>query len=329
MKRAIVWQVAVPRMISCVLALATLTLGACTASPAPLSGGEPRATGAAGGPAADGTTAAPAPSTLTADAYKGELDTRHKAVSAAIKSMVAARTVKSLDQRVGKAEEALRGAAGELAALAPPAEVKAQHDAYVAGMQDFAAELGSAASKVGARDLCTSGAVLTDLGDALGELDKAGEALEEAGDYPADVVSVKAASKKSRRLSNGHYLRKSGLGGRSSLQIHNGGTRDAVVSVMRGTSKVLSVYVRKKAKFKIPGVRDGSYRIYFTHGVDWDGKSRAFTRDCSFERFQKSVKFKTTYTSTQILWHDWRVTLHAISGGNARTAQVDPEDFPG
>ncbi|MFD0477472.1 hypothetical protein ACFQ0B_61755 [Nonomuraea thailandensis] len=40
------------------------------------------------------------------------------------------------------------------------------------------------------------------------------------------------------------------------------------------------------------------------------------------------MKFRTTYTATQILWHDWRITLHSISGGNARTAPVDPDDFP-
>ena len=88
------------------------------------------------------------------------------------------------------------------------------------------------------------------------------------------------------------------------------------------------LYVRKKAKFKISGVTDGSYRIYFTHGVDWDGKARSFTRECSFERFQSPVRFKTTYTATQIRWHDWRITLHAITGGNAKTSKVDPDDFP-
>jgi hypothetical protein len=181
---------------------------------------------------------------------------------------------------------------------------------------------------VSSGDLCTSGAVFTDLDDSLKALDRAGEALEDAGDYKADVVSVKASSKKNRRLRNGQFLRRGGSGGRSSLQIHNGGTRDAVVTLVKGKTKVYSVYVRKKAKFKISGVTDGSYRIYFTHGVDWDGKARSFTRECSFERFQSPVRFKTTYTATQIRWHDWRITLHAITGGNAKTSKVDPDDFP-
>ncbi|MCA2179020.1 hypothetical protein LDL08_22780 [Nonomuraea glycinis] len=330
MKREIVWRVAASRMIPCALALATLTLSACTSTGPTLTGGEPKASGVAGG-GDPGTSVeqSPTPSALTAEAYKTELATRQKSMSGAIKSMVAARTVKTLDQRVERTRKALDGAATELAALAPPPEVQAQHDAYVASLRQVAGDLDATAVKVGAFDLCTPPAVLADLGGSLSELDKTGEALQAAGDYPADIVSVKAGKKQTRRLSNGTFLRKSGLGGRSFLQIHNGGSRDAVINVMRGKSKVLSVYVRRKAKFKINNVSDGTYRVYFTHGVDWDRKGGAFNRECSFQRFQKSVKFKTTITATQIRWTDWRITLHAITGGNARTSPVDPDDFPG
>ncbi|MER6947630.1 hypothetical protein ABT294_26720 [Nonomuraea sp. NPDC000554] len=325
-----------PRLISCALALAALTAStvACTSTVPGPTGGEPVARGVAGGPVSNpsGTSADPsatAPAALTADAYKSELSGRHKTMLDALNSMAGARTVKTLNQRLGTAEQALESSADELAALSPPQEVKTQHDAYVTSLRDLASSLGSSAGKVGSRALCTSSAVLTDLNGQLKALDQAGEALQGAGGFPADVVTVKAKGKQNRRLGNGHYLRKDTLNGRSSLQIDNGGSRDAVVTVVKGGSKAFSVYVRKKSKFKVRGVRDGTYKIFFTHGVDWDGKSSSFTRDCSFERFQKSVKFKTTYTATQILWHDWRITLHAISGGNAKTSDVDPEQFPG
>lgn len=333
-------QVASPRLISCVLALATVTLAACS-SPPPLTGGEPKVSGVADGkggafsgdpsgdPGGDPSSgSSPAVSALTPEAYKGELDSRHKAMTGAISGLAGARGVQALNQRVDKAEQALSGAADALSAIAPPAEIRAQHDAYVTSLRDFATELGSTAGKVGSRELCTPSAVLSDLNTKLTALNKAGEALQSAGDYPADVVTVKAGGKQNRRLKNGAFIRRTSLGGRSSLEVDNGGTRDAVVTAVRGGGKTFSVYVRKKAKFKVRGVPDGTYKIYFTHGVDWDGKSRSFSRQCSFERFQKSVKFKTTVTATQILWHDWRVTLHAISGGNARTAPVNPDDFP-
>ncbi|MFG1944347.1 hypothetical protein [Nonomuraea sp. NPDC048826] len=321
-----------PRIFTSMLALAVLTAGTACSSAPPVTGGEPRAGGVAGDgvpAAADPTTSTtPAPAALTAEAYKSELDGRYDAMNKAMKSLADARSLKALDQRVVKAQESLQSAADELAALTPPPEVQTQHQAYVESLREVALQLGTSATKVGGRSLCTPGAVFTDLDDSLTALDRAGKALEDAGDYEADIVSVKASSKKNRRLRTGQFLRKGGSGGRSSLQIHNGGTRDAVVSLMRGKSKVYSVYVRKKGKFKINNVGDGNYRVYFTHGVDWDGKSRSFTRECSFERFQKSVRFKTTYTATQIRWHDWRITLHAIAGGNARTSKVDPDDFP-
>lgn len=298
-------------------------------------GGESRVSGVAGGQAAAPTdsggtvSVSPSLSALTPEGYKTELGSRHKAMAGAISAMASARGVKALNQRVTRAAEALNGAAEGLSALTPPDAVRTQHEAYVTSLRDFSTALSTAEGKVGARDLCTSSAVLTDLDDKLAALDQAGETLESAGDYPADVVDVKAGRKQTRRLSNGSFIRKGTLNGRSSLEIDNGASRDAVVTVLRGGSKAFTVYVRKKAKFKIRGVRDGNYKIYFTHGVDWDGKSKAFNRECSFERFQKTVKFKTTFTATQIRWHDWRITLHAISGGNAPTAQVDPDDFPG
>ncbi|WP_188194847.1 hypothetical protein [Nonomuraea sp. SYSU D8015] len=326
---------AAPRLISCVLALAALTLSACS-SPVPTpEGGEPRVSGIAGGkgaaPSGNGgaPSSSPSAAALTPEAYKSELDSRHKAMTDVISAMAGARGVKALDQRVTRAEEALSGAADALSELSPPDTVRTQHEAYVTSLRDFASALSTTEGKVGARDLCTPSAVLIDLDDKLAALDKAGEALQSAGDYPADVVDVKAGKKQTRRLSNGSFIRRGTLNGRSSLEIDNGAPRDAVVTVMRGGSKAFSVYVRKKAKFKVRGVRDGNYKIYFTHGVDWDGKSKAFTRECSFERFEKPVKFKTTFTATQIRWHDWRITLHAIAGGNTPTSPVDPDDFPG
>ncbi|WP_157549883.1 hypothetical protein [Nonomuraea candida] len=322
-----------PRLISCALALATLSaVGACSSGAQSPAGGEPKVTGVAGGNGAApgaGADGGRSPAALTPEGYKSELESRREPMTDAISALAGARGVKALDQRVGRAEEALTGAADALSALTPPEDVRAQHEAYVTSLRDVATKLGSASDKVGARDLCTSSAVLADLGDELTALDEAGRALQSAGDYPADVVTVKAGERQTRRLRNGSFITKGTLNGRGSLEISNGGNFDAVVSVVKGGSKAFSVYVRKKAKFKVRGVRDGTYRIYFTHGADWEGKNRTFTRNCSFERFEKAAKFKTTFTATQILWHDWRITLHAVSGGNAPTKPVDPDDFPG
>lgn len=324
-----------PRLLPSALVLTALSLGACSAPTGvtgsqEISGVAGQGGGSVNGPSSSTESSAPPASTaLTPEAYRGTIQDAGKPVRSALSGIGSARTLKTLDQRVERAETALNQAADDLGAVAPPEEARTQHDAYVASLRDFATALGMTRGKVGSRDLCTAPAVFTDLGASLKELDRAGAALQSAGDYPADVVSVKAAGKLNRRLGNGSYVRRGSLNGRSSLQIDNGAPRDAVVTLMRGSSRAFSVYVRKKSKVKVRGIRDGSYRIFFTHGVDWDSKKRAFSRECSFERFQERVSFKTTYTATQILWHDWRITLHAITGGTAKTGPVDPEDFPG
>ncbi|MBE1561144.1 hypothetical protein [Nonomuraea africana] len=309
-----------PRLISCTLVVATLALTACTSTVQ--GAGEPAASGVA-----SPSTGASTPTALTADAYRGALGKQRDGVRDALSDVAAAKTIKTLDDRVERAEETLRGAAQSLSALAPPVEARVQHEAYVASLRDFTTELGTTLGRVGDRTVCTAGGVFADLSGKLQALDQTGKALRALGDYPADVVPVKVAKKQNRRLANGTFLRSGQRTGRGSLQIDNGASRDAVVTVLRGKAKAFSVYVRRKSSFKVRGVRDGTYEVYFTHGADWDG--RAFTRSCSFERFEKSVRYRTTYTSTQIRWHDWRVTLHMVSGGNAPTATVDPESFPG
>ncbi|WP_431903171.1 hypothetical protein [Nonomuraea sp. bgisy101] len=305
-----------PRLISCALGLAMLTLTACTATaqgPAETSPG-----------VATSTSSAPA---LTADAYRDALSEQRAKVRGALASVSSAKTIKTLNDRMERAEETLRGAADALSALAPPVEARVQHETYVASLQNFTTELGMTLGKVGGRDICTAGGVFSDVADKLQAMDQAGRSLKALGDYPADVVPVKAGKKQTRRPANGRFLRSERLNGRSSLLIDNGGSRDAVVTVLRGKGKAFTVFVRKQSTFKVKGVRDGTYEIFFTHGVDWDGK--AFTRSCSFERFEKPVRFRTTYTATQIRWHDWRVTLHSVTGGNAPTTEVDPGSFPG
>lgn len=76
------------------------------------------------------------------------------------------------------------------------------------------------------------------------------------------------------------------------------------------------------------GVPDGSYTVFFTGGRHWERKARAFGNDCAFQRFASPMKFRTTWTSTTVRWTDFTITLQPVFGGNARTVDVDPNDFP-
>ena len=100
------------------------------------------------------------------------------------------------------------------------------------------------------------------------------------------------------------------------------------MSLSRKGQTTISVYVRKGKDHTVKGVPDGTYTVFFTGGSGWDDDARGFGRDCAFQKFEDPLPFKTTRTSTQVLWKNWKVSLQKVIGGTARTNDVDPDDFP-
>ncbi|GAA3426178.1 hypothetical protein GCM10018953_33610 [Streptosporangium nondiastaticum] len=322
--QAIVGQVTTPRLLSCVV-ITALTLCACTAGDR-----EPAADRPATGAGADETTSSsgtPAPAALTAEEYRSELEKARGPVRDALRKLAATDGPKSLDGRLERTSTTVNDAVTRLAELTPPTEVRTAHDAYLTALRRFAAAFDTARQEAQNQEICTGPAVLTRM-EREDELTAVREAARSLSGYPADVVPVKAAAQRTRRLPNGRYVRSESRTGRGYLELRNGNRQDAVVVVVRGKKKVVTVYVRKKSKFKVRGVRDGSYKVYYTLGDDWDSRARTFTRSCAFERFEKALRFRTTYTATQISWKNWTLTLNPVVGGNARSRRVKPGDFP-
>lgn len=132
-----------------------------------------------------------------------------------------------------------------------------------------------------------------------------------------------------RRLATGAFIRNSLRSGLGKLTIENGQTLDAVV-VLTTLDKVpvVSVYARAGDSFTISEIEDGIYSLYFTIGEDWDGGSARFTRKTRYLRFEEPLTFTTTWIPGGRQYSVWRVTLHGVSGGTARTVTVDTEEFP-
>lgn len=253
------------------------------------SGADGGDTGRNGDPSGSESGAASTAPALTPEDYGARIGDVRGPIRKALSRLAAARTVGSLRTRAEKAEEVLTGAAEKLSALAPPADARAEHDAYVAALRKLATGIGEVRVSIDTGAVCTGSGVLAGLGRS-GELDalaEAADALAGRGDYPADVMSVKARKETSRRLPNGRYIVSENRSGRGRFAITNGGDRDAVVTMVRGKKKAVSVYVRRGSKFTVSGVRDGEYDVYFTTGEDWDAKAGAFTRLCSFQRFEE------------------------------------------
>ncbi|GLX04981.1 hypothetical protein Misp03_19080 [Microbispora sp. NBRC 16548] len=266
---------------------------------------------------------------MTPEAYRSALDAAGRPARTALAAVAKARTFRSLHQRIDRAESALESALERLGGLRPPADVAPEHADYVAALRGLNGRLGALDEDVTSHVLCSGTAVLAGLGRS-GEFKdfraSAGD-LAKAGDYP--VVQIKPPAQRARRLGNGATLLSAIRGGRGSLTVKNGGTQDGVVTLVRGGRKAVSFYVRKRSTAKVANIKDGTYRVYFTTGVDYDRGTRAFTRNCGFSKFDDALKFQTVYAGYSVRWSDWTLTLDAVFGGNATTSEVDPDAFPG
>ncbi|GLX01197.1 hypothetical protein [Microtetraspora sp. NBRC 16547] len=317
-----------PRPSALALALAaslTLTLTACSSGENPSSSGS-GSDGSAGG-SASSPNAAPG---LTPEAYQVELDAAGRPVADALRDISKARTLKSLGQRVQRAQKAVATAADRLGPLRPPAEIGTEHADYLAALRAMDGRLDEVGQAVDGRSLCTASSVLSRLGKSreFGDLKEAGADLAGGGDYRGGLVEFTPPKERNRRLGNGTILVSSIRGGRGGLTVKNGTAGDSVVTLVLGKRKAVSVYVRKKSTAKVSNIKDGKYRVFFTSGVDYDRAARSFTRNCTFQKFDDPLPYKTVYTATQIRWDDWTLTLNKVVGGNASTSDVSPDDFP-
>jgi hypothetical protein len=305
--------------------LAVLLLGGCDRFGGDGSGtGGTRAGGDTGG--AFGPPASPA-------AYRQLLATVGTPVSRTIAGVAEARSMTALLARLGRAERAAGQAAERLGQTVAPEDLRAEHADLVQAFKRLHGDLGGLRDAVEGHQLCAASVVMARLGkaDGLAAVRDAGTALTGRGraqGYAFGLLVPATSREQHRRLRTGQLVRAGSRTGRGELKVDNGGNRDAVVTLAVGKRPVVSVYVRKGSKHTVGGVRDGTYRVYYTTGVDWDGKARVFTRGCAFARFDDTLKFTTTQSATRVEWVTWTITLQPVSGGTARTSDVAPDDFP-
>ncbi|MCA2221983.1 hypothetical protein [Nonomuraea aurantiaca] len=140
----------------------------------------------------------------------------------------------------------------------------------------------------------------------------------------ASAVSPAADSAAAARPRNGKILYDRVSGGQGTLKIKNGTSRDGVVTLVKGRTKAISIYVRARSSASVRDVRDGTYRVYFTTGSRFRTSKGRFSQSAVYQRFNDRLKFTTTATSRSV----WTLTLNPIRGGNARTTSINPKDFP-
>ncbi len=137
----------------------------------------------------------------------------------------------------------------------------------------------------------------------------------------ADTAATESAAARPR---NGRILYSAIRGGLGRLTIRNGLSRDGVVTLVRSRTKAISVYIRARKSVTVRNIKDGTYRVFFTTGSRFSVSKGRFTRGATYQRFNNRLRFRTTSSQFSI----WRLTLHAVPGGNAGTSAINPKDFP-
>lgn len=158
------------------------------------------------------------------------------------------------------------------------------------------------------------------------------------GDASCSLVVVKPM-----HYANGHYLWRRASGGRGLLKVKNGNGVDGVVVITRSSARkvpAIACYVGARRSCTISGIPDGKYWIYYSLGRDWNTYTDGFLTTKKRGVFRSPCKFVTStwttswsdsmyrYTQGHVQYSGWRITLHGVPGGNARTEDVAQNDFP-
>ena len=141
------------------------------------------------------------------------------------------------------------------------------------------------------------------------------------------------AERPPRSLPTGTIIESTRLNGNGRLAVENSTERDAVAKLVDPLTKtrVAVFYVRANSDHTLSGVPDGTYKLIFAMGRDWDSRAQTFQQNPSFSMFEDDFAFTTTterkadgiYQSTC----RFSVTLHPVVGGKARTETITHDYF--
>ena len=114
--------------------------------------------------------------------------------------------------------------------------------------------------------------------------------------------------------------------GLGRLNVENGTKRDGVMVLSRLGVARRAFYIRAGNTATLTDVGANSYEAAFILGTGWDGAQ--FEADQQFLRFLKPMAFEEHSDTDKISTSEISVTLHTVSGGNARTAPTPPFRLP-
>ena len=152
-------------------------------------------------------------------------------------------------------------------------------------------------------------------------------------------------SKTYMSLPNGFVFTRysSYLNGDGKLEIENGTSYDAIVKLVDIiiNRSIFTVYIQAEKSYTISGIKDGSYKLFFNLGKHWDSNIKAFRINSGYRVFDELFNFTTTeyhkyeyinneyYYRTYRYCPEYKITLHPVIYGTAKTSKVEPIEFAG
>lgn len=158
-----------------------------------------------------------------------------------------------------------------------------------------------------------------------------------------DGSKGKAVIVKPVRLASGAVIKNSMGGGINKLVLDNRYPEDCMVclTASKSSSKpLLSVYVRRRDKTTLTGLRDGEYWVFVSAGEDWNRYTDDFLTSLTRERFAKPMPLTTKrWTSSYTDYAAWTIwttyhtqyTIYTLVFGSNKGAPgvpVSEKGFP-
>ena len=117
--------------------------------------------------------------------------------------------------------------------------------------------------------------------------------------------------------------------GEGALTVENGTAEDAALRLYDVSTEqtIRCLFVKANESVRITGISEGTYGLKYTTGLDWQDNMETFRWRPLYSRFEKQFPYSEERIGNEIQYHDIRVTLHPVVGGNVRTISISREEF--
>jgi hypothetical protein len=117
--------------------------------------------------------------------------------------------------------------------------------------------------------------------------------------------------------------------GEGVLRIENGTAEDAALRLYDASTEqtIRCLFVKANDSVRITGISEGTYGLKYTTGLDWQNNMETFRWRPSYSRFERQFPYSEERVGNEIQYHEIRVTLHPVVGGNVRTISISREEF--